>query len=567
MKKHALLLFWLGLVCSKINFAQHLKDPRYPQGYFQWPVDTKPLLVANFGELRPNHYHMGLDCKTEERENIPVLAAAEGYIAKVKIEPLGFGRAIYINHPNGLTTLYAHLNDFFPALEQYIEQQQYQQKQWKLFIDIPPTLFPVKKGDFIAYSGNTGASQGPHLHFEIRDTQTDKVLNPLLFGFPIVDDVAPDLFRLAVYDRNRSSYEQQPKLYPVKKSNGSYTAGVIRTAASKVTFAVTATDRCSGSSNPNGIYKAELTDNGHWVSGFLMDSISYDETRSLNAHIDYATRANGGPFLQYLSPLPGYRNGIYQTASDEDGSIDLTDNQPHDITITLWDAHNNPSVLQFSIVHDGFAASNVPALSGPLFKPQHVNVFENEVVSFYLNEEAIFDSFHFSYQVIKPSVGKPIYQLHNKQVPLYKYFPLKIKDAFATKDTGRIIMKRSWNNKTEFKKTVAAQDWYTASFRSLGQFQLILDNMPPVIRPIGRLNNSSNWSGLSSIAFAVSDNTEEIGSFNAFLDGQWLCFSNDKGKVFRYSFDEHCPPGEHSLELTVTDLAGNIATKTFYFTR
>lgn len=567
MKKHALLLIWLGWAASTITFAQHLQDPRYPQGYFQWPVDTKPLLVANFGELRPNHYHMGLDCKTEERENIPVLAAAEGYVAKVKIEPLGFGRAIYLNHPNGLTTLYAHLNAFYPALEQYIVQQQYQQKQWKLFIDIPPGLFPVQKGSFIAYSGNTGASQGPHLHFEIRDTKTDKVLNPLLFGFPIEDNVPPDVNRLAIYDRSRSTYEQQPIFYPVKKLNGHYTAGSIRTKATKVVFAITATDRCSGSNNQNGIYKAELSDNGVWASGFLMDSISYDETRSLNAHIDYTTRANGGPFLQYLSPLPGYTNGIYQTAPGEDGSIDLTDNQPHEIAITIWDAHNNPSILKFSIIRDSAGVSNPQMLTGSLFKPGHVNVFENDALSFYLHEGAIFDSFHFVYHLIQPANGKPIHQLHNKQVPLYQYFTVKIKETFAIKDTGRIVMKRSWNNKTDFKKAVAENNWYKASFRSLGNFQLILDTIAPSIRPIGHLTNGGNWSGRQSIAFAVADNTEEIASFDALLDGQWICFSNDKGKIFRYAFDEHCPPGEHSLQLSVTDLAGNVATQTFYFTR
>ena len=149
-------------------FAQVFTAKNYPQNYFEWPVGAAVGIVANFGELRPNHYHMGLDCRTDQKENIPVYASAAGYIAKVKIEPYGFGRCIYINHSNGLTTLYAHLNDFNTALEKYIAAQQYQLKSWKVFIDIPASLFPVKKGQFIAYSGNTGGSQGPHTHFEQR---------------------------------------------------------------------------------------------------------------------------------------------------------------------------------------------------------------------------------------------------------------------------------------------------------------------------------------------------------------------------------------------------------------
>ncbi len=214
------------LACTYLIFTsgytQFFNSKNYPQQYFQWPVGAKIALAANFGELRPNHYHMGLDCKTDQKVNLPIYAAASGYIARVKIEPFGFGRSISINHPNGFTTLYAHLNDFYPALENYIKDQQYKLHKWDVTIMIPENLFPVNKGDFIAYSGNTGGSQGPHLHFEIRDTKTDKVLNPLLFGFPIPDKIEPQILRLAVYDRNISTYEQSPKIYSLKKINGVY---------------------------------------------------------------------------------------------------------------------------------------------------------------------------------------------------------------------------------------------------------------------------------------------------------------------------------------------------------
>jgi murein DD-endopeptidase MepM/ murein hydrolase activator NlpD len=146
----------------------------YPQNYFRNPLNIPMELVANFGELRANHWHMGLDIRTQQKQNLPVHAAAEGYITRVKIEPGGFGRAIYINHPNGYTTLYAHLNNFFPALEQYVKAEQYKLESWQVELEIAPNLFPINKGSFIAYSGNTGGSQGPHVHFEIRETKTDR---------------------------------------------------------------------------------------------------------------------------------------------------------------------------------------------------------------------------------------------------------------------------------------------------------------------------------------------------------------------------------------------------------
>ena len=283
----------------------------YPKGYFIYPVDAKIGLAANFGELRPNHYHMGLDCRTNQVQNRPVKAAADGYIAHVRIDATGFGRAIYINHPNGLTTLYGHLNDFYPALEKYVKEQQYKLESWQVFLDIPAGMFPVKQGQFIAYSGNTGGSEGPHCHFEIRDTKTDKVLNPLLFGFPIVDNVPPAILRLAMYDRCISTYSQSPKLFKLKKINGNYTTAqpVITINTDKVSFGISANDKVTGASNPNGIYEAMLYFDEKAVVGFQIDSITYDETRYVNAHIDYKTRAAGGPFIEHLSRLPGYPAG------------------------------------------------------------------------------------------------------------------------------------------------------------------------------------------------------------------------------------------------------------------
>jgi murein DD-endopeptidase MepM/ murein hydrolase activator NlpD len=217
MNKFKTSIFILFSALPFIVSAQKILNNTYPQNYFEWPVKTTVGIVANFGELRPNHYHMGLDCRTDGRVNVPIVAAADGYIAKIHVDPTGFGRTLYINHPNGLTTLYAHLNTLNPALEKYLIEQQYLQKKWKVDVIVPAGLFAIKKGEFIAYSGNTGGSQGPHLHFEIRDTKSENVLNPLLFGLPIEDNVPPEIFRIAVYDSRVSVYEQAPKIYIIKK--------------------------------------------------------------------------------------------------------------------------------------------------------------------------------------------------------------------------------------------------------------------------------------------------------------------------------------------------------------
>src|SRR5437762_4417436 len=166
---HALriiILFFLSIPLYSQSFV-------YSKNYFRWPVANKPGIVANFGELREGHWHMGLDIRTDQRENMRVYAAANGYIARISVHPFGYGQAIYINHPNGLTTVYGHLNKFFPKLDSFVHQQQYKRQSWEIEMEFTRDQFPIKKGQFIAYSGSTGSSQGPHVHFEIRDTRTD----------------------------------------------------------------------------------------------------------------------------------------------------------------------------------------------------------------------------------------------------------------------------------------------------------------------------------------------------------------------------------------------------------
>ena len=220
----ALVIFCTGLFTRyDISFAQEIPQTGYPKSYFRDPLDLPIHLAGNYGELRPGHFHMGLDMKTNGRENYPVYAAADGYVSHIKIEPSGFGNAIYINHPNGYTTVYVHLNTFFPALQQYVKQRQYILEKWEVLLDVPENMFPLKKGDLIAYSGNTGGSMAPHLHFEIRDTKTDENRNPILFGLPVIDDIPPTLQRVALYDGNESTYLQIPHIYPLAKAAEGYT--------------------------------------------------------------------------------------------------------------------------------------------------------------------------------------------------------------------------------------------------------------------------------------------------------------------------------------------------------
>ncbi len=551
--------------------AQVFPAKSYPKGYFRNPLNIPISLAGNFGELRPNHYHMGLDIRTNHRENLPVYAAADGYIAHVKVEPAGFGQAVYINHPNGYTTVYGHLNNFSPALAAYVKRQQYKQESWKVFLDIPPELFPVKKGELIAYSGNTGGSQAPHVHFEIRSTNDDVNKNPMLFAMPIKDNTVPVILRLAVYDRTKSIYEQVPRIFPVKKSVHGFIipGGIITVHSPQISFGISAFDTESGTSNRNGIYEADLFENDNAVIGFQMDNISYDKTRNVNAHIDYKTKTNGGPYIQQLFQLYGYVNSIYHPVSG-DGIIDLSDGSVHPMKVEVRDPLGNRSSLQYQVQYKP-AGESTPEPPGKKFYPMMLDGYETNDCAFYLGEKCLYDSVHINYSSsvsLSADVVSNIHTIGAGFIPLQDSFLVRIKTnkSLSADQKNRTVMERSGGSKIDVKKVEWQNDWASARFRDFGNFELVVDDEPPMIVPFA-FRDGANVGRAARIVFRVKDNMGSFKNFRAELDGKWLCFSNDKGKSFIYKFDEHCPRGKHELKISVEDEAGNVAEKLFHFTR
>lgn len=552
-----------------IVLTQPLLAQPYPQDYFRHPLNIPMQLVANFGELRTNHWHMGLDIRTQQRVNVPVYAAAEGYIARIKIEPWGFGRAIYINHPNGLTTLYAHLNDFFPALEQYVKEQQYRQQSWQIDLEFPPTLFPVKQSDFIAYSGTTGGSQGPHVHFEVRDTKTENCLNPLLFNFPIPDAVPPSLYRLAMYDRSKSVYSQTPKILALQKAGSGYKlagSNLIKTGNNKISFAIGAVDRFTGYTNPNGIYSGKVLCDDVLESEFVLNNISYNETRYLNAQIDYQYKKQGGPYVQHLSRMPGDTSNIYKQSATE-GIMYLTDTAVHDVRIEIKDAAQNVSVLQFKVQYKPDLAKAPAANATQQLVPGQVNVFETNGFEVFTSEYAVYDTVNTAYKTTAPASGNAISPLHvfcSAAIPVHDSVIVRIKPtiAIAPEDRNKVIIKSMAGSRTEVAKAHWQGDWVYAKFRQLGIFQAFVDAAAPTVNAPGA-GPVVNLQKVSRLVFTPKDNFKEINSFRAEVDGQWLRFTNDKGASYIYKFDEKFPTGTHQLTVSIEDMAGNLTTKTW----
>ena len=548
---------------------------------------------------------MGLDIRTEGRVSLPVYASADGYVARIKVEPFGFGQAIYISHPNGFTTVYAHLNEFFPALAKYVKQQQYKQESWKIMLELPPNLFPVKKGDLIAYSGNTGGSQGPHLHFEIRRTADDLNINPMLFGLPIADGTEPVIQRLALYDGRVSVYDQVPKIYPVVKRNGTFTTGkdTILVSIPNLALSIGAFDTQSNSQNPNGIFRATLTDNAVLKISFEMDAISYLYTRNVNGHVDYKTRILGGPWLQQLFVLPGLSHSIYRTLNGN-GIIDLSDGRVHAVLIEVMDAYGNRSLLRQNFLFSNQRPQSENSSSG-IFHPGMPGSMESGHCAFYLSENCLYDSAHIDFSESDshfPGSVSGLYSIGSNFIPLQDFLTVRIKPTrnLSDQQKKKVVIMRISGGEREVQKADWQNDWASGKFRDFGQFQLVIDSLPPIILlgrqrsmtkkapssvpPLASPGNQKklnkniptsvpplagrpNRRGMnipsSQIIFKVADNLKTIRNVRATLDGKWLRFSNDKEKAFIYKMDEHWTPGKHELKIMAEDEAGNVASVVF----
>ncbi len=566
------VILFLLLISSVNSFAQQ-RSFGYDFNYFRSPMEIPLQLTANFGELRPNHWHMGLDIRTQQKENLPIYAAADGYVAKIFIHPQSYGRAIYINHPNGLTTLYAHLNDFFPALEKYVVEQQYKKESWAGVINIPSGLFNVSKGQIIANSGNSGGSMGPHLHFEIKETITDRCLNPLLFNFPVKDIIPPVIQKLAIYDRGRSVYEQTPELFNVKKTGERYTPLIplIITGNKKISFAIGAYDRDNSSTSRQGIYSAKLFLDELPLLLFRLDSVEYSERTYINAQIDYKYYTEKGAYLQHVSILPGNLSEVYKKISS-DGAIEFTDTLPHDIRIEVRDVNLNSSELFFRIQYSESLAVQQKENSGQqYFYPGMVNVFEEKDFEVYLPEDCLYDAFQAMYyrnENFQKNAVSAVHKLNDPFIPVQDSFTVRIKpnQTIPAELKDKVVIQRSYLNSSSIKKVSWKGEWMMASFGDFGEFQAFIDSTPPTINSLGN-KDTLDLSKENRIVFQPTDDFGVIKNFRAELDGKWLMFTNDKSKNFVYKFDDRCSYGIHELKVSVEDLVGNITTKTLWFKR
>ena len=567
------ILLVLGAITFSANlFAQNvIQGKQYPQGVFRYPLDLPPSTAGSFGELRPSHFHSGLDFKTNQRTGYPVHAVYDGWVSRLRVQYGGFGHALYITHPNGYTSVYGHIASFMPEVAKYIRDYQYKNQTFEADIPVPRGLFAVRKGDVVAISGNEGASAGPHLHFELRDSLTEETINPQLFGLTIPDDKPPVISAIGVYHLNGNPFSEKTphEFLAVTGSAGNYrlTNPHVLNISGNTGFGITVNDMNNASINRNGIYSVELKLDGRTVYTFAVERFAFDQTHAINAYIDYPAFITTRRWMQKCFIMPGSRISLYPQSTNR-GIMVFNDNQLHDVEYVVKDVAGNTSTLALKVQSNTSANDAAPDKPlGKLFKYDQKNEFANDKVKVTIMPGNLYEDLDFMYSElpIKPGALSVTHRIHNKFTPIHDEYNIQIKPdvslgAYANKAV--IISAAAGCIGGEYEG-----GYITATAHGFGDFYIKLDTVAPVIRPIN-IKNGGNMRLARAINLRMSDNMSGVKTYTGKIDGKWVLMElNYKTKILSYTFNNDIVPGKHTFELTVSDYKNNTSTFTAEFNR
>lgn len=552
-----------------LNIPDDITDDR---AMFISPVNIPLSFSANFGELRSDHFHSGVDIKTQGVTGKEIIAAADGYIYRIAVSPGGFGKALYLRHPSGYSTVYGHLDRFTPDVERYVRQQQYNNKSFTVNLFPPKNRFSVKQGDLIAWSGNTGSSSGPHLHYEIRKSDSEKPINPLLFEFGASDDIEPVIERLAIYPINRSSRvndENKPAIIKVAGGKGKYYIPASRTVKiyGPAGFGIQSFDRLNDSHNKCGIYSIELKIDSVSVYNYVMDIFSFNETKYINSHIDYETYLKENIRIQKTYVLPNDKLSLYSNKVNR-GIFNFNEDREYKIEIIISDVHGNVSTLNFYVQGDQETQSDknsYPVDKNKVYMDYtKSNTFRAEDIFVNVPAGCLYDTIGFTYKKEDCINGmfSEIHHIHNIYTPVHKPFSLSIKpDTIPEGLESKMLIVQLFNNKKIMGglKTTFSDGYFTADSPTFGMFSISADTTAPSIVPVG-FSSGHNFSRNSKMKIRINDDLSGIKSYEPLIDGQWTLFEYDqKNNLLICEFDPDRIPANcnHTLELRVTDNKDN----------
>lgn len=556
-------LSFLFATLSLQTEAQRLSNP------FDFPIQ----LSGGFCDLRAHHYHAGIDIRTRSSEGHAMHAVQNGYISRVTVSPWGYGLAVYITHPNdSLITVYAHLQRFAGRLAEVVKEKQYETESYEVDMRFEPGDFPVKQGGLIGYSGNSGGSGGPHLHFETRDMRTNELIDPLTFYKSYVPDTRKPLVRgLKIYPIegkgmvNNSNQKQQIE-FKLDKNDNPLISSTLE-AWGEIGLSIRATDRMDGTSFTYGIKDILQTVDSIETFRSYTNRFSLSESKYINSYTDYEEWSNNRRFYIKTFVDPGNRTSF--VASRNSGKINVNEERVYNILITLTDIYGNTTKVPLKIAGKKQDITPPDTAGTQLMRWYDFNAFNTKGIRMTIPRNSLYNNVYMHYSTSSANgYYSSVHTLHNTPVPLHTpaQLSLYIDSSHTSMNTNQFGIVRIIHpaGKKTWIGGVYRDGWMDAEINELGTFAIARDTKPPIIRPV----DPSKWREKKKINIRISDDLSGISTYRGEIDGKYALFEYDaKNTLITYDFDdERLHPGYHRLKLTVTDRCGNKTTYEHSFT-
>ena len=521
------------------------------------PLDIPFYLAGNFAELRKNHFHSGIDFKTQGRTGFPVKSADDGYVSRITVSPWGFGRAVYVDHPStGLTTVYGHLESFSPTIDKRVRDEQYTRETFSIDMSFTPDEIPVKRGEVIGISGNAGSSGGPHLHMDVRDTQTEDPLDPLeYYSDRITDNVAPQIRQLAVFPADGGIVEGSTSK-PFMLSPDAFSRPV--TAWGRIYPGIKAYDRMTGTTNIYGIKYLTLTLDGDTIYNRTIDRFSFDTTKAIHTLVHYPDVVSAGSWIM-VTRIPASNPLHYMVNARNRGIIDIDEERQYNLEWILRDEHGNVTRQSQTIIGSKTSVQ-ADIATGHLMHWDTENTFDGEDFSVTIPEATLYDNAFIDISGAPSSNGiSRVITIGDASIPLDSSFELSIKLLNDTiSDKSKYCIVRINGNRRSAVTSSYSDGWIYASPDVFGTYAVTIDKTAPTIKPV----TPSLWSS-GTVKFRISDDLSGIETFRGEIDGKFALFELDgKSSTLSFKMDQNrfAKGQNHKVEIKVSDACGNVAT-------
>ncbi len=523
------------------------------------PLDIPLKLSGTFGEFRPTHFHAGLDIKTQGKQGFKVSSIKAGSIRRIRVATTGYGKCLYIQHADGTTSVYAHLKKFAPKIESFIKAYQYEQETFVTQKFLKLGEITVEQGEIIGYSGNTGGSLGPHLHFEIRDTKEETPLNPLQLGFEIPDSIRPIVQELYRYKKDINGLSAKTQI-PLERVNDSvYQADILRLGGTHA-FGIRLFDRQDLSYNRNGIYKATVKVNGSKMFSYTFDKIDFRDGKKIDALIDYISYHEERIRVQKLfRDLDVDYSFLPKTAPN--GFIEFTEGRAYQIEIIVEDyAHNKTYVSFYVEGKTDFPLAEKVTMQNPIY-PDKDYLFAFDQHELYIPKNAFYQTID-----LKIEEKKDTLVIAKIALPQRKGFELNVAIPEALDSLQRQQLSLAIYDPEEEKEEKKLRYVWTAKKDSIlqtkyaypGQYILTKDSLAPTIKPLN-FKDQQWMSNYKFLEIVVDDEFSGIKSYRATMNGQWILMEHEpKDNTLIYDFsDIEFDQAQLDFELEVEDQVGN----------